>query len=457
MQTQPLLSSLFSSLRRRAQLGAPAVALGGLLLSACSPEPAAEVEVEAPVLEAAVHEDGDVVVTEYGQYDVIRLRDALAQAFFNVLDEAGGLDESVDGGLTYLYGNTLACVSNGTSAACNIYADKAYTDEAGFAVTFYGRRFSSAASEVFGAIARAQGTAPSDVNYVEEGRFLCSKDQSYVGCGILDASDVQPEPEPEPEPEMAALEVQFDGLESLGADYVYEGWLIVDGEALPAGRFDVVDDEPVVFEFDPALRETASMYVLTIEPAVGDDPAPSSTHVVAGVFQQDRATLSIDHPAALGDDFTDAAGEFILATPSSDMEGTGTQGVWFLDPTAGPGPSLDLPTLPAGWAYEGWVVTEDGPVSTGRFLDADREDDDGAGPAAGPLASPPFPGQDFIDPALDLTGAAVVISIEPQPDNSPAPFAFKPLMQPSAEGVVGQLQDMTNRAHTLASGLATWR
>ena len=34
----------------------------------------------------------------------------------------------------------------------------------------------------------------------------------------------------------------------------------------------------------------ASAYVLTIEPAVGDDPAPTDTHVVAGDFSSDSAS-----------------------------------------------------------------------------------------------------------------------------------------------------------------------
>ena len=45
----------------------------------------------------------------------------------------------------------------------------------------------------------------------------------------------------------------------------------------------------------------------------------------------------------------------------------------------GPGPILDLPTLPAGWVYEGWVVGPDGPVTTGRFTMASGADSDGDG------------------------------------------------------------------------------
>ena len=49
-------------------------------------------------------------------------------------------------------------------------------------------------------------------------------------------------------------------------------------------------------------------------------------------------------------------------------------------------------------------------------------------------AGPPIPGEDFFNNAptgetfpLDVRGRMVVISVEPVPDNSPAPFLLKPL------------------------------
>ena len=50
------------------------------------------------------------------------------------------------------------------------------------------------------------------------------------------------------------------------------------------------------------------------------------------------------------------------------------------------------------------------------------------------MGNPPFPGEDFIVNApdgltfpTDLRGETIVVSIEPADDDSPAPFAFKPL------------------------------
>jgi hypothetical protein len=58
----------------------------------------------------------------------------------------------------------------------------------------------------------------------------------------------------------------------------------------------------------------ATKYVLTIEPNPDSDPAPAATHVLAGDFADSaEAVLSVGDPAALGNDFTGAAGQFILA------------------------------------------------------------------------------------------------------------------------------------------------
>ncbi len=234
----------------------------------------------------------------------------------------------------------------------------------------------------------------------------------------------------------------------------------MDGEPVSTGEF-IVDDNgrlwPATFLVDRMYAESADAFVLTIEPAVDTDPGPSATHFLAGAVESDMAELSIDHMAALGTDFSSAAGEYILETPSTgSVMNDYDQGIWFLDPSAGPGPSLTLPMLPDGWMYEGWVVGDSGPMSTGRFIDTAMEDSDGAGPYAGHDPAPPFPGQDYITPPTDLTdGYAAVISIEPEPDDSPAPFALKPLMDPMIEDVgAGTLQGMLNRSAWLPEGSA---
>lgn len=247
------------------------------------------------------------------------------------------------------------------------------------------------------------------------------------------------------------LTFAFNGLEDLGDDYVYEGWLIVDGMPVSAGRFSVDGNGQASlteFEFPAATAMGASKYVLTIEPASGDDPAPSDTHLLAGDFTGGNASLGVADPAALGSGFSTATGPFILNTPSTaGTDADFSQGIWWLDPAGGPDATLSLPQLPAGWTYEGWVVVDGMPVTTGKFTDPAAADDDGAGPTAGPDGFPPFPGQDYIDPALDLHGGTAVISIEPQPDNSAAPFTLKPLVGAIPQDLaIGTLSPMDNNA-----------
>ncbi len=255
------------------------------------------------------------------------------------------------------------------------------------------------------------------------------------------------------------LELRFNGLEDLGAAAVYEGWLIVDGAPVTTGTFSV-DGSGVpsarAFDVGDALGR-ASTFVLTIEPNPDPNPGPSDIHLVGGDFVGGAATLTVGHAAALGDDFLGASGSYILAVPS-DLSGNTpyANGIWWLDLAAGPGPSLELPTLPAGWVYEGWVVGPGGPVSTGTFTAADMADSDRGGPAAGGDPTPPFPGQDFVNPPTNLVGYAAVISIEPFPDNSPAPFLLKPLVDRSIDdlGAAGLLQSMTNAAGSFPTGMA---
>lgn len=377
---------------------------------------------------------------------LIEAHGGVAHDLWNVMNGAGGFVAKRKGGLDYLYGADVVCASNGSTQACNIYSEQAYASD-DYLLTLHGERFDSAASEIFGAIARSQGIAPVSVTAVSSERFHCAKNQTEVWCGI--SSAVQG----------PRLELSFAGLEPLGPDYVYEGWLITSDGPVTSGRFNIAEDgETHTFAVAQDIADDSTLFVLTIEPAVGDDPAPSDTHVLAGAFDNGEAMLALEHPAAFGTDFADADGSYILQTPSTaSIPGDYAQGIWFVNPGAGAA-SLMLPALPKGWAYEGWVVDGNGPVSTGRFTDAGMADSDQGGPSAGPDGTPSFPGQDFISPARNLVGNRVVISVEPDPDDSPAPFAIKPLVDMNVEDVgPGVLQSMVNNAAQSPSGVATLR
>lgn len=248
---------------------------------------------------------------------------------------------------------------------------------------------------------------------------------------IIGCSDNENEP--------TSINLNFSGLENLGTDYAYEGWIIVDGMPVTTGIFNVDDSGNLSknnFELNKDDVDAATAFVLTIEPNPDPDPAPSDVHILAGDIISGSAVLTVSHSAAIGDDLTSSKGGFILATPTDGTSDTDEKsGVWFLDPSAGPGAALDLPSLPSGWIYEGWAVVDGIPLSTGRFREVNESDDfDGFSGNAG---GPPFPGEDLLDNApdglsfpIDLSGKTVVISVEPVPDNSPAPFTLKPLVGP---------------------------
>lgn len=233
-------------------------------------------------------------------------------------------------------------------------------------------------------------------------------------------------------PTTAQLTLNLDGLEALGNDFVYEGWIIVDGSPVSTGTFSSVTF-PQSFTVNAAQLASATKFVLTIEPAVDPDPAPAATKILAGDFSGNSANVNSDLVA----DFSSATGTYILATPT-DMDNTNeSSGVWFLDNSSGsPVAGLDLPTLSDGWKYEGWAVIDGVPVSTGTFTDPAAADDNAAtsvfkGDAGN---GPAYPGEDFLQNApngltfpTDLKGRTIVISVEPSPDNSAAPFTLKPL------------------------------
>lgn len=233
------------------------------------------------------------------------------------------------------------------------------------------------------------------------------------------------------------LTLAFDGLADLGNDFMYEGWIMVDGAPVSTGTFSVDADgtlSKTVFSLTTDQVNKAGAFILTIEPFPDTDASPSKVHILAGDISSMEADLVVNHGAALGTDFSGSTGKYILATPTNGADNNENSGMWFLDPTSGtPVAGLDLPTLPEGWTYEGWSVIDGTPVTTGKFTALDAAD--ASVPYSGTMQGPPFPGEDFLNNApaglsfpVDLSGSKVVISVEPVPDNSSAPFLLKPLL-----------------------------
>lgn len=259
-----------------------------------------------------------------------------------------------------------------------------------------------------------------------------------------------------------SFSVAITGLEDLGNDYVYEGWLIVDGSPVSTGTFTVNSTgvlSQTTFDADISNLEAATKFVLSIEPTVDSDPAPSAVKILGGDFSSNTATLSVGDGAALGDNFSTAAGSYILATPTDALSTNENSGVWWLVPGGTPG--LTLPTLPSGWRYEGWAVVNGMPLSTGTFTSASGVD--AAAPYSGANAGPAFPGEDFLNNAptgltfpLDLSGATVVVSVEPFPDNDSKPFLLKPLVATVPANAADHTSyNMTNNNSTNPVGTVT--
>ncbi|MGY6650304.1 anti-sigma factor [Wenyingzhuangia sp. IMCC45574] len=267
------------------------------------------------------------------------------------------------------------------------------------------------------------------------------------------------------------LDLSINGLENLGNDYVYEGWIIVNDAPVTTGVFTVDDNgtwSQKSFWVDQTALGTATAFVLTIEPADDSDPAPSATKLLVAPFANNTATVAANTIPGIntsGDGvFTTAAGKYFLRTPTDetgDNNMNDENGIWFGTPGAPPTagfsgmPELDMDS---GWRYEGWVVVDGTPISTGTFTSF--SDRDSGNPFSGTEANagPPVPGEDFFLNApdgvtfpLDVRGKTAVISIEPYPDNSAAPFAIKPLVSQIAMDA-----DTAPTAHDFGANLTSF-
>jgi hypothetical protein len=263
----------------------------------------------------------------------------------------------------------------------------------------------------------------------------------------------------------ATLSLSINGLEDLGTNARYEGWLLVNGNPVTTGTFTVNASGQFSqkdFTVEKTSLQNATAFVLTIEPFPDTDPAPSPQHLLAGDFNATNANLTIGHPAALNTNFSSATGKYVLATPTTTITTDELSGLWFLNLSSGsPAAGLSLPTLPTGWKYEGWALINGKPVTTGTFNSGTGAD--AGAPFSGAAMAPPFPGEDFILNApsglsfpTNLSGGLAVVSVEPFPDNSPAPFLLKPLAATIPNPATDHITyNMMLNSGSFPSGLAT--
>ena len=271
------------------------------------------------------------------------------------------------------------------------------------------------------------------------------------------------------EPTEGTLTLSLNGLEDLGSAAQYEGWVLVDAAPVSTGTFTVDGNgnlSATTFSVDVVTLEAATKFILTVEPIPDGDPAPSDQKLIAGDFAGNSASVSTSVEPALGD-FGAAAGTFFLRTPTdedADNNGNDQNGVWFGTPGMPPTANLTLPDLPEGWIYEGWVVGDAGPISTGTFDDFGDRDSENPFSGTENNAGPPVPGEDFFLNApsgetfpLDIRGRTVVISVEPVPDNSSAPFLLKPLLTTLATdaATAPETHDLEQNLGSLPTGTAS--
>jgi len=216
----------------------------------------------------------------------------------------------------------------------------------------------------------------------------------------------------------------------------YELWVIDGARKLSAGKFNVNRaGRPVGRLASPIDPATADMIAVTIEPRRDRSPAPTTVVVLAG--KPRAGTAALRFPI----DLRRIAGTVLLATPTDGEQTSETAGIWFLEAeAAGMSPSLRLPALPkAGWVWEGWAVTENTPLTSGRFRSARGADR--AHPFSGPMPGPPFPGEDYLrrlpsgisaPPDLADGESMVVLTLEPDlkgvDPTGAGPFSIKPLV-----------------------------
>ncbi len=266
-------------------------------------------------------------------------------------------------------------------------------------------------------------------------------------------------------PDTGSVSLDITGLENLGSNYAYEGWIIVDGSPVSTGVFTVGSDgasSQTSFEVDAEQLAMATAFVLSIEPVPDSDPAPAATKLLSGAFSGNTASVTVDEQVG---DFSDAAGTFFLRTPTDETgtnNGNDQNGIWFGMPGMPPTAGLTLPTLGNGWVYEGWVIGESGPISTGTFTAFGVVDGSNNFSGTENNVGPPIPGEDFFLNApsgetfpLDVRGRMVVISVEPVPDNDAAPFAAKPLIGTAGQETAPTTFDFEKNLGTLASGTIT--
>lgn len=272
-----------------------------------------------------------------------------------------------------------------------------------------------------------------------------------------------------------AVQLNLSGLKPLEQGFNYQAWAIQNYYVYPLGIFNfneagemvnVARDSILSGEFAVNLPpDEITDIVISIEARDVMATTPAYTLILGGEVSEGQVALTVGNQLGIGVSFEGAAGKYILATPTDGAATNENSGIWFLDLSTGVSLNgFNLPELPAGWNYEGWVLVGDTYLSTGKFSQFSSVDE--SSDYSGSVAGPPFPGEDFLQNApegvsfpLDLAGASVMITVEPwneYDDNEEKPFFLKVLaanIPPDAADHV--TYDMSASNEPLPAGTAT--
>ncbi|HGY91527.1 MAG TPA: hypothetical protein ENK43_10175 [Planctomycetes bacterium] len=237
--------------------------------------------------------------------------------------------------------------------------------------------------------------------------------------------------------------------------------------------FDAVSTGNAMF---PDLTAATECFI-TFEEEGDPDPAPSARVMLEGVPSGGMVSLTTAGAVATGGrglaDFSMITGKFQLDSPTNDASGVPADdqfGILYRLVSVGSdrdAASLELPDLPSGFCYEGWVEDRATGVvySTGKFVDPGASDrNDGISQSRGMEPKKGFPGEDFLNavPTQSLMAVGpdeitqVFVTVEPEPDGAAGPSLFRILevtVPPGQApgGVGGPALPMTNVAPTGAT------
>jgi hypothetical protein len=289
------------------------------------------------------------------------------------------------------------------------------------------------------------------------------------------------------------LTMNISGLKDLGPNFRYQGWILVKyDKPISAGIFTVNASGVMSQTSFPMLKSDlaeAKRFIITIEPFPDTNTASSNTIIMTGDFLNNSAALTFRSGEYIKDGsylggfvgtagvtYQSSAGDYKLATRTDGPNTNEKSGIWFASNLGTPIPNLSfssgglrLPQIMTyngtiGWKYESWVEINGKLLSLGKFDGNIGTDVGGISGSdnfsgfSGSQWAPKVPGEDFLLNAptgltfpLDLSGAKVYITSEPNPDTSPDPFFVKILSATIPTNAVAEtVYSMTNIFNTNA-------